>query len=324
MSFQRFHPYRETAAIRDKYADVSLLVSDFIYPYFVVEGTNVVEPIESLWGVSRFSIDRLLDDVKETVALGIDKILLFGVVGNEAKTPDGSASFADGNLVARAVRAVKLQFPHVTVITDVCICAYTTHGHCGVLNGQGIDNDASLPILAKMALSHAKAGADMVAPSAMMDGQVQAIRQLLDLHGLGQTGVLAYSAKYASGFYGPFRDAAQSAPSFGDRKAYQMDFRTIRQGTDEVLADLDEGAAWVMVKPAHAYLDVIARAKAARPDAVMAAYHVSGEYMMVKSAAAQGFLDEHNAMNEVLTAIKRAGASYIITYYAKEWVRRCV
>ncbi|MFT3739912.1 MAG: porphobilinogen synthase [Breznakibacter sp.] len=259
---------------------------------------------------------------KGSVSLGIDKILLFGVVGNEVKTSDGTASYADGNLVSRAVSAVKQKFPRLMVITDVCICGYTSHGHCGVLNGESIDNDASLPILAKMALSHARAGADMVAPSAMMDGQVQAIRQLLDQHGLSRTAVLAYSAKYASGFYGPFRDAAQSAPSFGDRKAYQMDFRTIRQGTDEVLADLDEGAAWVMVKPAHAYLDVIARAKAARPEAVMTAYQVSGEYMMVKSAAAQGFLDEHNAMNEVLTAIKRAGSNYIITYYAKDWALR--
>jgi len=322
MSFKRFHQLRQTAAIRDLHAEVTLDKSDFIYPYFVVEGQGIKHPIASLWGVDHFSIDKLVEDVADTLRLGIDKVLLFGVVGDEVKTPDGSGSYADNNLVARAVKALREAYPQLFIITDVCICAYTTHGHCGVLNGEGIDNDASLPVLAKMSLSHAKAGANMVAPSAMMDGQVKAIRAMLDENGCESCGVLGYSAKYASGFYGPFRDAAQSAPSYGDRKAYQMDFRTIHQGTDEVLADLEEGAAWVMVKPAHAYLDVIARAKMAAPDCVMAAYHVSGEYMMVKSAASQGFLDEHQAMNEVLSAIKRAGAQYIITYYAKDWVLR--
>jgi len=318
---KRFRPYRTDAATRDIYADIHLSVKDFIYPYFVVEGENQIQPIPSLRGISRFSPDELIKDLEETVALGIDKILVFGVIDNQFKDETGSAGYSPDSIVCRAIRLIKRHYPQLTVLTDVCLCEYTSHGHCGLLIGETVDNDSTLPLLAKMALVHAQAGADFVAPSAMMDGQVKAIKDLLKEN--GQTAkVLAYSAKYASSFYGPFRDAAASAPSFGDRKSYQMDFRTKQQGLDEITADIEEGADWVMVKPAQAYLDIIQRVSTTYPDIPLVAYQVSGEYAMLIAAAQAGVLNEKQAFFESLTAIKRAGAHLIISYYAKDFVRK--
>ncbi len=318
---KRFRTFRTDQATRDRYADVSLNVQDFIYPYFVVEGEGIVEPIATMPGINRYSIDTLVDDVLQVKALGIDKVLLFGVVSDEVKDERGTAAYAEDNLISRTVRAIKKASPETIVFTDVCLCEYTSHGHCGLLHHHDVDNDTTLPLLAEMAYQHAKAGADFVAPSAMMDGQVEAIKRRLSVTGLS-TRVLAYSAKYASAFYGPFRDAADSAPSFGDRKTYQMDYRTHDQGLEEIAADLEEGADWTMVKPALPYLDVIARAVERFPRVPMVAYQVSGEYAMLKAAARAGYLDEQRVVYESLIAIKRAGANYIITYYAKEYQQR--
>lgn len=318
---KRFRTFRTDQATRDRYADVSLNVQDFIYPYFVVEGEGIVEPIATMPGINRYSIDTLVDDVLHIKALGIDKVLLFGVVSDEVKDERGTAAYAEDNLISRTVRAIKNASPETIVFTDVCLCEYTSHGHCGLLHHHDVDNDTTLPLLAEMAYQHAKAGADFVAPSAMMDGQVEAIKRRLSEAGLS-TRVLAYSAKYASAFYGPFRDAADSAPSFGDRKTYQMDYRTHDQGLEEIEADLEEGADWTMVKPALPYLDVIARAVERFPRIPMVAYQVSGEYAMLKAAAQAGYLDEQRVVYESLIAIKRAGAKYIITYYAKEYQQR--
>lgn len=318
---KRFRTFRTDQATRDRYADVSLNVQDFIYPYFVVEGEGIVEPIATMPGINRYSIDTLVDDVLQIKALGIDKVLLFGVVSDEVKDERGTAAYAEDNLISRTVRAIKKASPQTLVFTDVCLCEYTSHGHCGLLHHHDVDNDTTLPLLAEMAYQHAKAGADFVAPSAMMDGQVEAIKRRLSEAGLS-TRVLAYSAKYASAFYGPFRDAADSAPSFGDRKTYQMDYRTHDQGLEEIEADLEEGADWTMVKPALPYLDVIARAVERFPRIPMVAYQVSGEYAMLKAAAQAGYLDEQRVVYESLIAIKRAGAKYIITYYAKEYQQR--
>lgn len=339
----RFRQTRVNQATRDMYADVDLSVDDLIMPYFVVEGSGVSEPVPSMPGVSRFSIDTLVEDARELYSLGVSKVLLFGVIGEEEKDERGSSAYAKDNLVARTVRALKDAMPGMTVITDICLCEYTSHGHCGLLtpnaNEPGmldVDNDSTLPLLAEMAYTHALAGADMVAPSAMMDGQVAAIRQKLDSDPLTRDcQVMGYSAKYASAFYGPFRDAAGSAPGTvaqswpgyklpANRKTYQMDYRTHDQGLDEVDADLREGAAYVMVKPAMPYLDVMARAmerfKLNTPEnpVQMVAYQVSGEYAMLCAAAQNGWLDRDRVVYESLIAIKRAGASLIITYFSKE------
>jgi porphobilinogen synthase len=313
----RFRDLRLNPETRERQVEVTLRTQQFIYPYFVVEGTAIRKPIGSLHGIDHFSMDELLKDLETVVALGIDKILLFGVIDESLKDATGTAAYSPNNLVSRAVAAVKQRFPSLLVFTDVCLCGYTSHGHCGLLEGHEIDNDATLPLLARMAVTHAQAGADFVAPSAMMDFQVDAIRKLLDANSLYKTKILAYSVKYASGFYGPFRDAAHSAPSFGDRRSYQMDYRNISQASGEVAADIAEGADWVMVKPAHAYLDVIHQIKHEFPTPPLVAYQVSGEYMMIKAAALAGVMDERTAMIEALTAIKRAGADYIISYYAK-------
>ncbi len=327
---KRFRHFRTDDETRRRHAEVSLRTRDFILPYFVVEGNAIKKEIPSLPGHYHFSIDTLLEDLGTAAAAGIDKILIFGVVDPARKDAMGTAAGQKDNLVARAVAAVKRAFPFLTVITDVCLCAYTTHGHCGVVDPQGqgprrcagaknrrVLNDETLPLLARMALTHAMAGADFVAPSAMMDGQVGAIRRALDQHGLHKTKILSYSAKYASSFYGPFRDAAGSSPAFGDRKTYQMDYRTAQQAVDEVKADIEEGADWVMVKPAHTYLDIIHRIKEQCGPVPLAAFHVSGEHAMLKAAARAGLLDETQALREILTAIKRAGADYVITYGAK-------
>lgn len=314
---KRFRDLRRDAETRNRNAEISLTRDRFIYPYFVIEGKNKRQPIRSMGGINRFSIDELIRDLEDTTAIGIHKILLFGVIEDSFKDERGTAAYAQGNLVARAVSVIKKRFPFVEVFTDVCLCEYTSHGHCGLILHNEVDNDSTLPLLAQMALTHAEAGADFVAPSAMMDGQIGAIRHVLDQHKLS-TRILGYSAKYASSYYGPFREAVQSAPSFGDRKSYQMDYRTISQALGEVAADISEGASWVMVKPAHTYLDIIHRVKTTFPETILAAYQVSGEYMMIRAAAEAGLLDEQAAMIEALTAIKRAGADYIISYYKGE------
>ena len=320
---KRFREFRKDQATRDKYADVALGAKDFIYPYFVVEGEGVKEEISTMPGIYRFSIDTLVTDVKECYALGIDKVLLFGVIEDSLKDEHGSLAYAEDALVCRAVRAIKAAIPEVCVITDVCLCEYTSHGHCGLLHNHDVENDATLPLLAEMAYVHAKAGADFVAPSAMMDGQIEALDKRLREAGLrDKCKILAYSAKYASAFYGPFRDAADSTPAFGDRKTYQMDYRTHDQGLEEIAADIEEGADWTMVKPAMPYLDMIARGVERFPQVPMVAYQVSGEYSMLKAAARLGYLDEQRVVYESLIAIKRAGAQYIISYYAKEYLQR--
>ena len=319
----RYREFRKDQATRDQYADVNVKAEDFIFPYFVVEGTGVKSEISSMPGIYRFSIDTLVDDVKEVYKLGINKILLFGVIEDKLKDERGSLAYTEDALVCRAFKAIKKAVPEVLVFTDVCLCEYTSHGHCGLLKDNDVDNDATLPLLAEMAYVHAKAGADFVAPSAMMDGQIEALHKRLTEAGLrDKCKIMAYSAKYASAYYGPFRDAADSAPSFGDRRTYQMDFRTHDQGIGEIEADVAEGADWTMVKPAMPYLDIIARGVEKFPNIPMVAYQVSGEYSMAKAAAKMGFLDEKRIVFESLIAIKRAGAKYIITYYAKEYMQR--
>lgn len=347
---KRFRQYRTTQQVRDLYADVPpLRAQDFIYPYFVEEGTGVKSEISSMEDVYRFSVDTLLEDVEEALTLGINKVLLFGVIPEEDKDERGSAACRADSIVCKAVRAIKARFPQVLVFTDICLCEYTSHGHCGLLYQDGkpiaydeelkalrrtgcacgvshenvvIDNDSTLPLLAEMAYRHALAGADFVAPSAMMDGQIEALRRKLDSDSRTRgTRILAYSAKYASAYYGPFRDAAGSAPGFGDRNSYQMDYRTHDQGLEEIRADIDEGTDWIMVKPALAYLDILYRASVAFPRHPLVAYQVSGEYSMLLNAARQGYFDEKRIFHESLTAIRRAGAQYIISYYAKRFFR---
>jgi porphobilinogen synthase len=286
----------------------------------VAEGTGVREEIGTMQDIYRLSIDELLKDVAETLSLGINKILLFGVIAEEEKDERVSAAYKPDNIISRAVRAIKAEFPQMIVFTDICLCEYTSHGHCGLLCNCDVDNDTTLPLLAEMAYQHAVAGADFVAPSAMMDGQIEAIRQRFDKEGL-KTKILAYSAKYASAFYGPFRDAAGSAPSFGDRKSYQMDYRTKEQGIEEIAADIAEGTDWIMVKPAMPYLDMLLKASQRYPQYPLVAYQVSGEYSMLLNGAKQGFFDEHRIFAESLNAIRRAGAQYIISYYAKKYVQ---
>lgn len=318
MEITRHRIYRTDQQTRDNVAEVKLQTTDLIYPMFITSGMGVKHPIPNFTNVFHVSIDVLIDELKIIVSKGIDKVLLFGVPDFDEKDADGTSAWKQNNLIEKAIWEVRKSFPTLTIITDVCLCAYTSHGHCGVINNDVVDNDATLPLLAKMALSHASAGATIVAPSAMMDGQVAAIRELLDKNGYRHVGILAYSAKYSSSFYGPFREAAASSPSFGDRKTYQMDYRTITQGISEVEADIEQGAEWVMVKPAHTYLDMICRVKSQFPERKLAAYLVSGEYMMVKQLAQIGMANELNAMLEVHYAIKRAGADFIITYYASE------
>lgn len=314
--FKRFRHLRTDIFTRNSHAEVKLSASNFVLPFFIVEGTGIKNEISSLPGVYHLSPDVLIEELREPVKLGIDKILLFGVINENRKDETGSFSASHENPVNIAIRLVKENYPQLVVITDVCLCAYTSHGHCGILDGEVIDNDQTLAPLAQMALTHAQAGADIVAPSAMMDGQVWAIRQLLDLHGFRKVKILAYSAKYSSNLYGPFRGAANSKPSFGDRKTYQMDYRSASQAMGEMAADRDEGADFLMVKPAHTYLDIIRRGKTEFPEIPMVAYHVSGEYMMVKAAATAGIVNEEAVAMEIHTAIKRAGADWIITYYA--------
>jgi porphobilinogen synthase len=295
-----------------------LSVDNLVYPLFVRPGKGIKEPIKSMTDCFHFSPDTVADEASEVMALGIPAVLLFGLPGKKDET--GSQAWAEDGVVQRAIAEIKKAASGLLVITDVCLCGYTSHGHCGVIKDGKIDNDATCELLAKVALSHAQAGADMVAPSDMMDGRVKYIREVLEQNGFHDVAIMSYAAKYASAFYGPFRDAAESAPSFGDRKTYQMDFAGDRQAMAEISLDIEEGADIVMIKPALCYLDIIRRAKD-RFDCPIAAYNVSGEYMMVNSAAEKRLLDKKAAMLELLTSIKRAGADIIITYFAKEAAR---
>lgn len=302
---------------------VNIKPDELIYPYFVVGGRDKKSGIESFPGIFRFSIDRLIADVSKIHKLGLNKILLFGVP--DKKDAKGISAYKEDNLISLAVKRIKKEFPGVAVTTDVCLCAYTTHGHCGVLgkDGRALDSKATLDALANMALTHADAGVDFVAPSAMAVGQVAAIRKTLDRNGYGRTKIMGYSAKFVSNFYGPFRNAANSAPAFGDRSAYQLDYSDAKNAIKRIKDDMRQGADIVMVKPALAYLDIINRAR--KEVAVpLAAYNVSGEYAMVKNGARTGLWDEKKMVMEILTSIRRAGADLIVTYHAKDvakWLR---
>ena len=321
MGFPTHRPrrLRRTATLRRLVAESRPSVDGLVLPLFVVPGSSVVEPIASMPGVSQLSVDRVVEECREAADLGIPAVILFGIP--ERKDPHGSEAWADDGPVPRAVAAIKQAVPDLLVITDVCLCEYTDHGHCGIIADGAVQNDPTLDLLAKAAVAHARAGADLVAPSDMMDGRVGAIRFALDAAGFSELGIIAYAAKYASAFYGPFRDAAQSTPRFGDRRGYQMDPANSREAIREVLLDVEEGADVVMVKPALAYLDVIRRVREA-VDVPVAAYAVSGEYAMIKAAAAAGMLDEERAMLESHTAIVRAGAGIVLTYFAKARARR--
>jgi len=309
---------RKSENLRRMIRETRLSVDDMVYPLFAVTGKGVKKPINSMPGNFQMSIDHIVKEVQKTREMGIPAVLLFGIP--DRKDEVASGAFAKEGIIQQAVRRIKDRVPDILVITDVCLCEYTSHGHCGMLEGDEVDNDSTLEVLAETAVSHAKAGADMVAPSAMMDGQVGAIREALDEEGFEDIPIMAYSAKYASCFYGPFREAAESAPKFGDRKAYQMDPPNSDEAIREISLDIEEGADIIMVKPALAYLDVIRRARE-EFDLPIAAYNVSGEFAMIKAAAQMGWLDGERAMMETLTAIKRAGADIILTYFAQEAAR---
>ena len=312
---------RHSARLREAVRETVLAPTDFIYPMFVVHGEKVRDPIPSMPGICQLSVDQVVEEAKGAAAAGIPAVLLFGIPAS--KDPIGLENFDDDGIIQRALRALKEALPDLLVVTDVCLCEYTDHGHCGVLNRENpalpagyVLNDETLEILARVSVSHARAGADIVAPSGMIDGMVASIREGLDDHGHEHVPIMSYAIKYASAFYGPFRDAAQGAPRFGDRRTHQMDPGNVREALKEAALDIEEGADFLMVKPALAYLDVIRRTHDAYPELPMVAYNVSGEYAMVKAASAQGWLDERAITLENLTAIKRAGADLIITYHA--------
>jgi porphobilinogen synthase len=306
---------RRTASIREMVRETRLSVKDFISPLFVKHGQGIKDPIPSMPGQFQFSVDTLVNEAQELWSLGVPSIILFGLP--DRKDAFGSKAWAEDGIVQQAISAVKEQLPQMLVITDVCLCEYTDHGHCGVIKDGEVDNDATLELLARQAVSHAVAGADFVAPSDMMDGRVAAIRNALDAENCQNTGILSYAVKYASGFYGPFREAADSAPQFGDRAGYQMDPSNALEALREAELDMEEGADIIMVKPALAYLDIISRVReiSLLP---LAAYNVSGEYAMVKAAEMKGWIDGERIMMEMLISIRRAGADLILTYFAKE------
>jgi porphobilinogen synthase len=306
---------RGTPTLRKMVSETSLSPDDLIYPLFVAHGKKLRKPVASMPGVSQFSVDQTVAEARLASDLGLPAVLLFGIPA--VKDALGSENFSDEGIVQQAVRAIKSEMPDLVVIADVCMCEYTDHGHCGVIQGGKIDNDATLDILQRAALSYARAGADLVAPSGMMDGMVRAIREALDGGGFLDVGIMSYTAKYASAFYGPFRQAAEGAPKFGDRKCHQIDPANAREALRELSLDIDEGADIVMVKPALGYLDVLWRLRQAC-DLPVAAYNVSGEYAMVKAAAANGWIDERRVVLEILTGIRRAGADMVITYHAKD------
>jgi porphobilinogen synthase len=315
----RMRRLRRSETLRSMVRETRLHRSDLILPCFVVEGSGVREPIASMPGVHRHSVDQLVLEAKSVADVGVPAVILFGIPGRKDARGTG-ADAADG-IVQRAVAALKREVPDLVVITDVCLCEYTDHGHCGIVEGAHVANDASVERLAAAALSHARAGADIVAPSDMMDGRVGAIRGTLDAHGFEDVAILAYAAKFASAYYGPFREAAESAPAFGDRRSYQMDPPNRREALREMRLDLEEGADVLMVKPALPYLDVLVEARRTF-EVPLAAYQVSGEYAMIRAAAERGWLDGERAMEEALVAIKRAGADWILTYAAKEIAER--
>ena len=311
---------RANANIRNMVRETRISKDSLIYPMFFEEGENIFEEIESMPGQYRMSIDRCDGVIKELLDAGVKSLMLFGIPKNKDEV--GSEAYHDHGIVQEAIRYIKKNYPDIYVIGDVCMCEYTSHGHCGILKGHDVDNDTTIKYIAKIALSQVEAGADMVAPSDMMDGRVSEIRELLDANGYENIPIMSYSAKYASAFYGPFRAAADSAPAFGDRKTYQMDVHNIREALKEVYDDVDEGADIVMVKPAMSFLDVVAKVKEIT-DIPVAAYSVSGEYAMVKSAAKNGFIDEEKIMCEMAVSAFRAGADIYITYYAKE-LAKCI
>lgn len=319
-TFPEYRPrrLRRTEGLRRLVRETAVTADDLILPLFVVPGHGVRKPVGSMPGVYQTSVDELLRDAAEAHELGIPAVLLFGVP--DYKDEVGSSGYADDGVVQQAVRALKREFPELVVITDVCLCEYTSHGHCGVIRDGDVDNDASLELLARQALSHARAGADVVAPSDMMDGRVGVIRRALDEEGFSYVSILSYAAKYASSFYGPFREAAESAPQFGDRRSYQMDAANALEALREVEQDIAEGADMVIVKPALAFLDIVYRVKQETGFPVCA-YHVSGEYAAILAAGERGWLDARAAMRESIVAMKRAGADMIITYWAREFVR---
>jgi len=315
---------RRTETLRDLVRETTLEPGDFVYPLFVVAGEGMRRPVESMPGIEQLSVDRLSEEAREVAALGIKAVLLFGIPAT--KDPHGLESFADDGVVQQAIGTLKDAHPDIVVVTDVCLCEYTDHGHCGLLDDAGgISNDETLDVLRRIAVSHAEAGADVVAPSGMIDGMVGAIRGALDEEGLQRVAILSYAVKYASAFYGPFREAAEGAPAFGDRRSHQMDPANAREALREAALDVDEGADALMVKPALGYLDVVRSVRERFPELPLAAYNVSGEYAMVKAAAANGWLDERAAVLETLTGIRRAGADLVVTYHAKDaaaWLQR--
>jgi len=320
MSFPRHRGrrLRRSEGLRGLVRETRLSAAGLVYPLFVCPGTKVKKEVGSMPGVYQMSVDQIVEECREVEGLGLPGVILFGLP--ESKDPRGRSSLDDAGVVQRAIEGIRKAKLKLLVITDVCLCEYTDHGHCGVIEDGEVCNDATLPILAEQAVSHARAGADIVAPSDMMDGRVGAIRQSLDGNGFLDVAILSYAAKYCSGFYGPFREAADSAPQFGDRRSYQMDPANAREAEKEVAQDIEEGADMVMVKPALPYLDIIHRVRE-KFDVPVAAYNVSGEYAMVKAAAAKGWLDEKRVALEVLTGIQRAGASIIMTYHAKDAAR---
>ena len=315
---------RRTETLRDLVRETTLEPGDFVYPLFVVAGEDMRRPVESMPGIEQLSVDRLSEEAREVAALGIKAVLLFGIPAT--KDPHGLESFADDGVVQQAIGTLKDAHPDIVVVTDVCLCEYTDHGHCGLLDDAGgISNDETLDVLRRIAVSHAEAGADVVAPSGMIDGMVGAIRGALDEEGLQRVAILSYAVKYASAFYGPFREAAEGAPAFGDRRSHQMDPANAREALREAALDVDEGVDALMVKPALGYLDVVRSVRERFPELPLAAYNVSGEYAMVKAAAANGWLDERAAVLETLTGIRRAGADLVVTYHAKDaaaWLQR--
>jgi porphobilinogen synthase len=320
MSFPTHRPrrLRRSEALRDLVRETRLTASGLIYPMFVCPGKKVRQEVSSMPGIHQQSVDQILEEAREVESLGIPGIILFGLP--ESKDPRGASSISAQGVVQRAIEAIRKAKLKLLVITDVCLCEYTDHGHCGVIENGEVANDPTLSILAQQALSHARAGADIVAPSDMMDGRVGAIREMLDEHEFENIAILSYAAKYSSGFYGPFREAAQSTPQFGDRRSYQMDPANAREALKEVELDLEEGADMVLVKPAMPYLDIIRRVRDAF-EVPVGAYNVSGEYSMVKAAAQKGWLDEKRVVLEILTGIQRAGADIILTYHAKDAAR---
>ncbi len=310
---------RRSEALRRLVRETSVATTQLVQPLFVVPGTGIERPVSSMPGVAQLSVDRAAEECRRLVDLGVGAVLLFGVP--DGKDAAGSGAQDPGGVVPRALEAIRRAAPALVLMTDVCLCEYTDHGHCGVLDGDEVDNDSTLGVLAAAALAHARAGADLVAPSDMMDGRVGRIRQVLDEAGFTQVPIMSYAAKFASAFYGPFREAAESTPQFGDRRGYQMDPANGDEAMREVALDIDEGADIVMVKPALPYLDVVRRVKE-RFGWPVAAYQVSGEYAMVKAAAAQGWLDESRVVDETLLAIRRAGADVIVTYFARDVARR--